>query len=334
MDSGSVSESPARRPAGVTDPLAATGASESRVRVSLGSQLAAGPQGPVSRRGYRHVTGIVPHKIPGPADACNIQAPTGTAGYNLWKTRHLQKRVQGGRRYTEEVLIPRPLAKLIRFIKCPWHELCFSAPTHPPRENKVGHRGTTHWLASALRTTAGILYSFSSTRSAVSSDQTKVRYLCPYVQGGSASTSCVGNDFHGCHRKGAGALLGRICRAPSGGGPPGGTRVPGRKPGQGMALCQDGCFLGGKPLAAQRTGQLRVAPVPRRKPGVVFCLICFVILGVRPLITFGCRMGSSRVYLVSPPPHSLGLAPPRRPLWSHTGIPLPTGRVSVSSAKG
>ena len=111
LDSGSVSESPARRPAGVTDPLAATGASESRVRVSLGSQLAAGPQGPVSRRGYRHVTGIVPHKIPGPADACNIQAPTGTAGYNLWKTRHLQKGVQGGRRYTEEVLIPRPLAK-------------------------------------------------------------------------------------------------------------------------------------------------------------------------------------------------------------------------------
>ena len=48
LDSGSVSESPARRPAGVTDPLAATGASESRVRVSLGSQSAAGPQGPVS----------------------------------------------------------------------------------------------------------------------------------------------------------------------------------------------------------------------------------------------------------------------------------------------
>ena len=127
LDSGSVSESPARRPVGVTDPLAATGASESRVRVSLGSQSAAGPPGPVFRRGYRHVTGIVPHKIPGPADACNIQAPTGIAGYNLWKTRHLQKRVQGGRRYTEEVLIPRPLAKLIRFIKCPWHELCFSA---------------------------------------------------------------------------------------------------------------------------------------------------------------------------------------------------------------
>ena len=114
LDSGSVSESPACRPAGVTDPLAATGASESRVRVSLGSQLAAGPQGPVSRRGYRHVTGIVPHKIPGPADACNIQAPTGTAGYNLWKTRHLQKGVQGGRRYTEGVLIQRPLAKSIQ----------------------------------------------------------------------------------------------------------------------------------------------------------------------------------------------------------------------------
>ena len=174
LDSGSVSESPARRPAGVTDPLAATGASESRVRVSLGSQSAAGPPGPVFRRGYRHVTGIVPHKIPGPADACNIQAPTGTAGYNLWKTRHLQKGVQGGRRYTEGVLIQRPLAKTIQVrSRCPWHELCFSAPTRPPSENKVGIRVTIHWLASALRTTAGILYSFSSTRSAVSKDQTK-----------------------------------------------------------------------------------------------------------------------------------------------------------------
>ena len=165
-------------------------------------------------------------------------------------------------------------------------------------------------MASALRTTAGILYSFSSTRSAVSKDQTKVRYLCPYVQGGSASTSCVGKDFHGCHRKGAGVLLGRICQAPSGGGPPGGTRVPGRKPRQGMALCQDGCFLGGKPLAAQCTGQLRVAPVPRRKPGVVFCLICLVILGVRPLITFGCRMESSRVAYSVPPPLPRISSPP------------------------
>ena len=26
---------------------------------------------------------------------------------------------------------------------------------------------------------------------------------------------------------------------------------------------------------------------------------------------------------IQSPPHSLGLAPPRRPLWSHTGIPLP-----------
>ena len=99
-------------------------------------------------------------------------------------------------------------------------------------------------------------------------------------------------------------------RPPAVGAHPGGTRVPGRKPRQGMALCQDGCFLGGKPLAAQRTGQLRVAPVPRRKPGVVLCLICLVILGVRPLITFGCRMGSSRVYLFSPPPLPRISSPP------------------------
>ena len=310
LDSGSVSESPARRPAGVTDPLAATGASESRVRVSLGSQLAAGPQGPVSRRGYRHVTGIVPHKIPGPADACNIQAPTGTAGYNLWKTRHLQKGVQGGRRYTEGVLIQRPLAKSNQVRSMSLARVMFFG-SHPPSSRKQGGDSRNDPLVGICTAYNGwhplqlFLYEISCQQRP---DQ--VRYLCPYVQGGSASTSCVGKDFHGCHRKGAGVLLGRICWAPSGGGPPGGTRVPGRKPRQGMAWCQDGCFLGGKPLAAQCTGQLRVAPVPRRKPGVVFCLICFVILGVRPLITFGCRMESSRVAYSVPPPLPRISSPP------------------------
>ena len=208
--------------------------------------------------------------------------------------------------------------------------------SHPPSSRKQGGESRNDPLVGICTAHNGwhslqlFLYEISCQQRP---DQ--VRYLRPYVQGCSASISCVGGkDFHGCHRKGAGVLLGRICQAPSGGGPPGGTRVPGRKPRQGMALCQDGCFLGGKPLAAQCTGQLRVAPVPRRKPGVVFCLICLVILGVRPLITFGCRMESSRVtYSVPPPTHSLGLAPPRRPLWSHTGILLPTGSVSVRSAK-
>ena len=236
MDSGSVSESPARRPAGVTDPLAATGASESRVRVSLGSQLAAGPQGPVSRRGYRHVTGIVPHKIPGPADACNIQAPTGTAGYNLWKTRHLQKGVQGGRRYTEEVLIPRPLAKLIRFIKCPWHELCFSAPTHPPRENKVGNRGTIHWLASALRTTAGILYSFSSTRSAVSKDQTKSAIYVHMSKVAVQAHLVWERISMVAIEKGQVFFWEESARPPVVGAHPGGPGCPGESPGRGW-LC-------------------------------------------------------------------------------------------------
>ena len=135
LDSGSVYESPAHRPVGVTDPLAATGASESRVRVSLGSQIAAGPQGSVSRRGYRHVTGRVPHKIPGPAGACNIQAPTGIAGYDLWKTRHLQKGVQGGRRYTEGVLIPLPLAKIIQVRSMSLARVMFFG-SHPPSSRK------------------------------------------------------------------------------------------------------------------------------------------------------------------------------------------------------
>jgi len=272
LDSGSVSESPARRPAGVTDPLAATGASESRVRVSLGSQLAAGPQGPVFRRGYRHVTGIVPHKIPGPADACNIQAPTGTAGYNLWKTRHLQKGVQGGRRYTEGVLIQRPLAKSNQVRSMSLARVMVFG-SHPPSSRKQGGESSRNDPLVGICTAYNGWHSLqlSSTRSAVSKDQTKsaiyvhmskVAVQAYLVWGERISMVAI--------EKGQVFFWEESARPPAVGAHPGGTRVPGRKPRQGMALCQDGCFLGGKPLAAQRTGQLRVAPVPRRKPGVVF----------------------------------------------------------------
>ena len=152
-------------------------------------------RGPVFRRGYRHVTGIVPHKIPGPADACNIQAPTGTAGYNLWKTRHLQKRVQGGRRYTEEVLIQRPLAKSNQVRSMSLARVMFFG-SHPPSSRKQGGESRNDPLVGICTAYNGwhplqlFLYEISCQQRP---DQ--VRYLRPYVQGCSASISCVGKGF-------------------------------------------------------------------------------------------------------------------------------------------